>query len=118
MSALTLTLRLEPGSDPDALLDELANHVQGRARVERYASRVIMFDKYGTAIAWDTCAHCFRHIRTCACPEGPQEPSYITAWRPEADATVARHEPRATTVEEKIENLSAAIDSLTVEETP
>lgn len=35
----------------------------------------------GVFVAWDTCKRCGKHISHCACPDGPQEPHYMQAWR-------------------------------------
>ena len=43
----------------------------------------------GIFVAWDTCRRCRKNVSagSCKCPEGPQEPEYITRWRQARFAT-------------------------------
>lgn len=39
----------------------------------------------GFVIGWDTCGACNLHIRTCKCPTGPTQPTYVKRWRSKND---------------------------------
>ena len=52
----------------------------------------------GFVIGWDTCGACLMHLRSCNCPNGPEQPKYVKAWRPAADKQHDKPTPIPTTV--------------------